>query len=108
MTQEEQQIDLTEKRIQCIGLFFEVFHPCWSFVHKGSFDMHQETPLLVQSMLVIGLWIKGGQSAQSAAVELHSKLNRAIQDQKARGHNSIPLHVCFADILIGEVGCLRS
>ncbi|KAJ5833419.1 hypothetical protein N7474_001730 [Penicillium riverlandense] len=83
-----------EKTEQCINLYFETFHPCWSFVHKGGFDMRRETPLLVQSMVAIGLWASGGQPAQSAAVELHSNLNSAIRDQKEKWDASEVVEAC--------------
>lgn len=96
-----------EKREQYINLYFEKFHPCWSFIHKGTFDIRHETPLLVQSMVVIGLWARGEQSAQSAAVELHGKLDSAIRDQRVCGTNLTPQFTRFADVQsIGEMGCL--
>lgn len=86
------------KRQQCINLYFEKFHPHWPFIHKPSFDFHQETPLLVQSMVVIGLWARGGQRAQSAAVELHGKLDSAIRDQKVHDDNMILRDAAFTDV----------
>lgn len=65
-----------------INRYFEVFHPSWPFIHKGSFNICRETPLLLQAMMVIGMWVSGGQSAQSAAMELHDKLDSAIRDQR--------------------------
>jgi hypothetical protein len=44
--------------------------------------MCQETPLLVQSMMAIGMWTSAEKSAQSAAVELHDKLDFAIRRQR--------------------------
>ncbi|KAJ5774715.1 hypothetical protein N7457_009611 [Penicillium paradoxum] len=84
LVHEPSQMHNLGKREQCINLYFEKFHPQWPFIHKGSFDMRQETPLLVQSMIVIGLWARGDQPAQSAAVELHGKLDSAIQDQREK------------------------
>jgi hypothetical protein len=42
-------------------------------------------------MVVIGLWATREQSAQSAAVELHGKLDSALRDQKAY------VECCFVD-----------
>ncbi|CEJ62012.1 Putative C2H2 type zinc finger domain protein [Penicillium brasilianum] len=67
-----------------INRYFEVFHPRWPFIHKGSFNICRETPLLLQAMMVIGMWVSGGQSAQSAAMELHDKLDSAIRDQREK------------------------
>lgn len=43
--------------------------------------MRQEPPLLLQSMIAIGLWITGEKSAQSAAMELFDKHDVAIRHQ---------------------------
>ncbi|KAJ5665547.1 uncharacterized protein N7477_007995 [Penicillium maclennaniae] len=72
-----------EKKEQYIGLYFKKFHRFWPFIHRGSFNIHRETPLLLQSMTVLGLWCSGEQPSRSAAVELHEKLHLAIRDQKA-------------------------
>lgn len=81
---EETQCNNLEKRAEYIQYYFEAFHPHWSFVHKGSFNLRHETPLLLQSMVVIGMWVSGEESAKSAAVELHETLNLAIRDQRVR------------------------
>lgn len=71
-----------EQRKQWVDRYFEIFHPCWPFIHKGSFDGRRETPLLLQSVMAIGMWTSGEQSTQSAAVELHGLLDSAIRDQR--------------------------
>ncbi|KAJ5465741.1 hypothetical protein N7530_009528 [Penicillium desertorum] len=81
---DQPRLQNTEKTEQCVRLYFETFHPFWPFIHKATFDIRQETPLLVQSMVVIGLWATREQSAQSAAVELHGKLDLALRDQKEK------------------------
>ncbi|KAJ5931062.1 hypothetical protein N7466_006555 [Penicillium verhagenii] len=78
---EHPPLDHSDKQAEYIRLYFQLFHPHWSFVHKGSFDMKHETPLLVQSMVVLGMWASGEQSAQLAAVELHNTLRLAVRDQ---------------------------
>ncbi|KAJ5324044.1 hypothetical protein N7476_002644 [Penicillium atrosanguineum] len=80
---DELQSNHPEKKEQYIRLYFKNFHPFWPFIHIGSFNINRETPLLLQSMTVIGLWSSGEKSSQSAAVELHEKLHLAIRDQKA-------------------------
>lgn len=72
----------TQKDRFFVRLYFERFHPCWPFVHSGSFNQYHETPLLVQSMMVIGMWANGGQSSQSAAIDLHNTLGLAIYQQR--------------------------
>lgn len=72
----------TQKDRFFVRLYFERFHPYWPFVHIGSFNQYYETPLLVQSMMVIGMWANGGQSSQSAAIDLHNTLGLAIYQQR--------------------------
>ncbi|PYI02176.1 C2H2 type zinc finger domain protein [Aspergillus sclerotiicarbonarius CBS 121057] len=69
---------------QFVKLFFELFHPHWPFVHRGTFRVRHEIPMLVQSMVVLGLWASGERSARCAAVELHEQLNSAILQQKEK------------------------
>ncbi|KAB8209079.1 hypothetical protein BDV34DRAFT_232780 [Aspergillus parasiticus] len=72
----------TEKERHFLDLYFKLFHPHWPFIHQGSFREDNETPLLVQSMIVIGLWASKEPNAQSKAIDLHNVLNSAIHQQK--------------------------
>ncbi|KAL4770845.1 hypothetical protein BDW60DRAFT_223707 [Aspergillus nidulans var. acristatus] len=65
-----------------LALYFKLFHPRWPFIHRGSFRQSHENPLLVQSMVVIGLWLSGEQNTREKAIALHGFLGSAIQDQK--------------------------
>ncbi|KAF3394250.1 hypothetical protein F1880_005433 [Penicillium rolfsii] len=65
-----------------LDLFFEKFHPYWLFVHRGSFNKDFESPLLVQAMVVIGLWTSEEPNNQSAAIDLHNTLASAIHQQR--------------------------
>ncbi|KAL6229743.1 hypothetical protein BDW75DRAFT_224525 [Aspergillus navahoensis] len=80
----EPQLYYWEKRAKWINRYFETFHPRWPFIHRGSFNVRRETPLLLQSMMAIGMWTSGEQSAQSAAVQLFDKLEFAIRDQRQK------------------------
>lgn len=79
---EGSELRYLEKEKQCIEIYFDVFHPHWPFVHRGSFNIRRETPLLIQSMAAIGLWVSEEEHMRSAASELHNKLGMAIRDQK--------------------------
>lgn len=75
-----------------ISIYFNTFHPRWPFVHRGSFNDH-EAPLLIKSMLVIGLWLSKERKARSKAIDLHNVLGSAIRQQTVRrklspDHNS--------------------
>ncbi|KAL4735389.1 hypothetical protein BDV11DRAFT_212008 [Aspergillus similis] len=105
---------LSEKQKKYLTLYFKLFHPRWPFIHRGSFRQSRENPLLVQSMVVIGLWLSGEQNVREKAIALHDFLGSAIQDQKdlwdastsAEAHSScswriptyqaILLHIIFA------------
>ncbi|KAJ6137255.1 hypothetical protein N7471_003741 [Penicillium samsonianum] len=93
---DQPRLQNTEKTEHYIHLYFEAFHPSWPFIHKGSFDIRHETPFLIQSMVVIGLWATREQSAQSVAVELHSKLDLALRDQKEKWDASEAAEACNA------------
>ncbi|KAJ5407359.1 hypothetical protein N7465_008643 [Penicillium sp. CMV-2018d] len=84
MKHDQPQSQNTENAEHYIRLYFEAFHPSWPFIHKASFDIRRETPFLVQSMIVIGLWATREPPAQSAAVELHGKLDLALRDQRGK------------------------
>lgn len=82
LNHEQSQLHYLEKRKQYVDRYFEIFHPRWPFIHRGSFDVRQEPPLLLYSVMALGMWTSGEQSAQSAAVELYDKLDFAIRDQR--------------------------
>ncbi|RDW70533.1 uncharacterized protein DSM5745_08044 [Aspergillus mulundensis] len=75
-----------EKIQHFLNLYFDIFSPHWPFIHRASFTMNQsnESPLLVQSMLVIGMWVADTASIRAAAVELHGKLGEAISEQRKK------------------------
>ena len=99
---EQPQSNHSEKGDQYIGLYFKEFHPFWPFIHRESFNMRRETPLLLQSMTVIGLWASGEPNAQSAAVEIHGKLDLAIHDQKVRCSPMTQYYTQFTDLILKE------
>lgn len=66
-----------------ISLYFRHFHPHWPFVHQEPFNGIKETPLLVQSVVVIGMWLSE-ENARSRALELHRLLGDAISQQPVR------------------------
>ncbi|KAL3456619.1 hypothetical protein BJX64DRAFT_270308 [Aspergillus heterothallicus] len=73
-----------DKEKRAIDVYFTVFHPHWPFVHQASFHNYGEGPLLVKSIVAIGLWATGEESARSAAVQLHKVLGSAILDQRGK------------------------
>ncbi|KAB8236417.1 uncharacterized protein BDW43DRAFT_266893 [Aspergillus alliaceus] len=88
------KISRSERDRHFLGLYFKLFHPYWPFIHQGSFREYDETPLLVQSMIVIGLWVSNEQNAQSKAIDLHNVLSSAIQKQKELWDASISEDAC--------------
>lgn len=70
----------TEIEDRFVGIYFDMFHPHWPFIHRGTF-VEFETPLLVQSMVAIGLWMSGGEKEKSKAIDLHNLLGKAVREQ---------------------------
>ncbi|KAL3478847.1 hypothetical protein BJX99DRAFT_223540 [Aspergillus californicus] len=111
-----------ERKQHSIAMYFERFHPYWPFVHMASFNYARENPLLIQSLVVIGLWSSGEKNARSAAIQLHNVLGSAISQQREKweclGPSSTPcsgrwpmstyqailLHVLFSFISRETVG----
>ncbi|RAK98733.1 Zn(II)2Cys6 transcription factor [Aspergillus ibericus CBS 121593] len=65
-----------------IDIYFREFHPNWPFLHRGTFKLEKEPCILLQSMLMMGLWIRGDQVARDTAMTFHRKLLSAIHDQR--------------------------
>jgi hypothetical protein len=78
-----------EKEKRAIAMYWSVFHPRWPFVHQASFQNYEEGPLLVQSIIAIGLWATGEQSARSAALQLHKVLGSALLDQRVCSNRTL-------------------
>lgn len=68
-----------------IDMYFDTFHSVWPFLHQSIFNLDNEPCVLVQSVVMIGLWSKGGQEARGASINLHNKLCSAIYAQIVRG-----------------------
>jgi hypothetical protein len=88
-----------------LDLYFKKFHPYWLFVHRGSFDKDTESPLLVQAMVVIGMWMSEEPNARSAAIDLHNTLASAIIQQRVSGIALLETY-CTNEMLLGGMGCL--
>lgn len=72
-----------------IDIYFNSFHPEWPFLHRGTFDFAKEPCVLVQSVVAIGLWVKGTQEARAASIQLHDRLCSAFYAQIVRIRNII-------------------
>lgn len=70
----------TEIEDRFVGIYFDLFHSQWPFIHRCTF-IEYETPLLVQSMVAIGLWMSGEEKEKSKAIDLHNVLGKAIRQQ---------------------------
>ncbi|KAI9035494.1 C6 and C2H2 transcription factor [Aspergillus affinis] len=71
-----------------IDIYFRDFHPAWPFLHRGTFKMPQEPCILLQSMVMMGLWIKGDKESRDAAMVFHRKLISAIEAQRSEWYVS--------------------
>lgn len=50
----------------------------WAFLHRNTFDPLKEPRVIVQFVLMIGLWVDGRKEARDAVIELHHRLRTAI------------------------------
>jgi hypothetical protein len=75
-------IENTNRIDHYIHLYFVHFHQHWPFLHRSTFSIPDEPPLLLQAVLMIGLWVSGTPTAQQDARHLHTKLGLAISAQK--------------------------
>ncbi|KAJ5749411.1 hypothetical protein N7533_006439 [Penicillium manginii] len=71
-----------------LDIYFRDFHPAWPFLHRGTFKMSTEPCVLVQSMVMMGLYIKGDQKSRDTAMTFHTKLISAIEAQKSEWYVS--------------------
>lgn len=69
-----------------IDIYFRDFHPTWPFLHPGTFDTPNEPCVLLQSMVMIGLWIKGDDASRAKATSFHFKILSAIGAQRVRAN----------------------
>ncbi|KAL4950114.1 C6 and C2H2 transcription factor [Aspergillus filifer] len=67
-----------------VNIYFNEFHPTWPFLHRATFDYTREPCVLIQSVLMIGLWVKGDPTSRERAMAFHTKVLTAIQAQKSR------------------------
>ncbi|KAJ5261184.1 hypothetical protein N7478_011779 [Penicillium angulare] len=73
-----------------VELYFSHFHQHWPILHHATFSIPDEPPLLVQAVMIIGLWVSDKPSAQQAAVDLHDRLGFCIRDQMVEWENPLP------------------
>lgn len=67
-----------------VDIYFDNFHPKWPFLHRATFDVTKEPCVLVQSVVMIGLWIEGSKKSRNAAIDFHHSLCSAIRAQMVR------------------------
>ncbi|KAJ5129634.1 uncharacterized protein N7515_005673 [Penicillium bovifimosum] len=76
-----------------VGRYFDLFHPHWPFIHQGTFTEY-ETPLLIQSMVVIGMWMTDEEETRCQAINLHKVLGDAIRQQTEHWDGSLSEAPC--------------
>ncbi|EAW13141.1 C2H2 type zinc finger domain protein [Aspergillus clavatus NRRL 1] len=65
-----------------VEVYFERFHPVWPFLHRATFDPDLEPPILLQSVIMMGLWMAGEEDTQCKALKLHEKLSLLVYQQR--------------------------
>jgi hypothetical protein len=71
-----------DKTQHWVDLYFTRFHPHWPILHRATFDLAHEPPFLVQTVVMVGLWVSGTSRGRRAATELHDKLGLSILEQR--------------------------
>jgi hypothetical protein len=65
-----------------VNFYFVHFHSHWPILHRATFSIPDEPPLLLQAVLMIGLWVSDKAPARQAAIDLHRKLGFWIREQR--------------------------
>ena len=90
------------------NIYFTVFHLVWPFLHRGTFDPLKEPRIIVQSVLMIGLWIEGRKEARDAAIEIYRRHFVAINAQRVSCLMRLMdsnLRLTFSTL--GPMGCIQ-
>lgn len=62
--------------------YFQNFQPEWPFLFRSTFDPATEPGVLVQSVVMLGMWAYGSSESKNTAISLHRRLGSAIQSQR--------------------------
>lgn len=65
-----------------VEAYFEKFHPKWPFLHPATFTPDREPPFLLQSVIMMGLWVTGDSTSKQTAKDIHQKLSTTIYEQR--------------------------
>lgn len=77
--------------LRYVEVYFEKFHPEWPFLHRATFEPSQEPPILLQSVVMLGMWMTGDEELQCHAVKLHDKLSSLVYEQRVRNSPRLPI-----------------
>jgi hypothetical protein len=78
--------------LQYVEIYFEKFHPVWPFLHRATFEPSQEPPILLQSVVMMGMWMTEDEKMQRHAVKLHDKLSSVVYEQRVSNSPGFPFH----------------
>jgi hypothetical protein len=84
--------------LQYVEIYFEKFHPVWPFLHRATFEPSQEPPILLQSVVMMGMWMTGDEKMQRHAVKLASPFITQGNILKA----NVPCSSCQSDRTSGQ------
>lgn len=94
--------DRTAQMKRYVDLYFTHFHSHWPILHRATFSIPDEPPLLLQAVLMIGLWVSEKASARQAAVDLHQKLGLWIREQRVRMSPTYSVQHLLTDLVQWE------
>ncbi|KAJ5756961.1 uncharacterized protein N7511_007143 [Penicillium nucicola] len=75
---------------QSIDSYFSLIHPHWPIIHRASFKIRPEEPILVYAMTALGLLT----NARSEATELHEYLGHNLRKQEIKWNASMVDEMC--------------
>lgn len=64
-----------------LHIYFDAFHSRWPFLHPATFDHTSEPAFLLQSVVMMGMWVSRESCVQERAKDLHHKLISYIYEQ---------------------------
>ncbi|KAJ5692992.1 hypothetical protein N7462_002415 [Penicillium macrosclerotiorum] len=88
--------------LQYIEIYFDKFHPCWPFLHPATFDSNREPAFLLQSVIMMGMWVTGIKDNQDVAKLLHEKLSCSIYEQRDKWDISCQQTMLHQELLFAE------
>lgn len=90
-----------------VDAYFDVFHMKWPFLHPATFDHTREPPFLLQSVVMMGMWVSRESCVQERAKDLHHKLISCMYEQRVSCYFSSSGSIILMCNIPGKLGYIR-